>query len=144
MADTWQSLDLPVLRAAVELYDQTGRNPSAAELGAATGFDNDTVQRALRALYREPYFEKGMDTWGGGILAVGPPTSAALRVAGQWPTPEAQLDHLVAALLAAADDEERPEEERGRFKQAALWLGGTASKIAIGALSGAGGTWLTS
>ncbi|WP_319449768.1 MULTISPECIES: hypothetical protein [unclassified Mycobacterium] len=144
MADTWESRDLPVLRAAVELYDQTGRNPSAAELGSACGFDKDTVQRALRALYREPFFEEGMTTWGGEILAVGPPTSAALRLAGQWPSPEAQLERLVAALQAAADDEERPDEERNRFKQTALWLGGAASQIAIGALGGAGGTWLSS
>lgn len=122
---------MPVLRAAVELYDQTGRNPSAAELEAACGFDRDTVQRALRALYREPFFEEGMTDWSGNILAVGPPTSASLRVAGQWPSPEVQLDRLIAALLAAADDEERPEEERGRFKQAALWLGGAASQIPL-------------
>ena len=144
MADTWESRDLPVLRAAVELYDQTGRNPGAAELEAACGFDKDTVQRALRALNREPFFEEGMTDWSGTIQAVGPPTSAALRVAGQWPSPEVQLDRLIAALLAAADDDERPDEERNRFKQAALWLGGAASQIAIGALSGAGGTWLSS
>lgn len=143
MADTWDSRDLPILRAAVELYDQTGRNPSAAELGAACGLDKDTVQRALRALYREPFFEEGVTSWGGGILAVGPPTSAALRVAGQWPSPEVQLDRLIAALQAAATDEERPEEERGRFKQAALWLGGTASQVAITALGGAGGHLLS-
>lgn len=83
MADSWESRDLPVLRAAVELYDQTGRNPNAAELEAACGFDKDTVQRALRALYREPFFEEGMTAWGGDILAVGAPIGAALRVAGQ-------------------------------------------------------------
>jgi hypothetical protein len=144
MADTWESRDLPVLRAAVELFDQTGRNPSAAELEATCGFDKDTVQRALRALYREPFFEEGMTDWSGNILAVGPPTSAALRVAGQWPSPEVQLDRLIGALLAAADDEQRPDEERNRFQQAALWLGGAASQIAISALGGAGGTWLSS
>jgi hypothetical protein len=126
------------------LYDQAGRNPSATELEAACGFDKETVQRALRALYREPFFEEGMTAWGGDILAVGPPTSAALRVSGQWPSPEVQLDRLIAALQAAADDEERPDEERNRFKQAAMWLGGAASQVAISALGGAGSTWLSS
>lgn len=79
-----------------------------------------------------------------GRHAVGPPTSAALRGAGQWPTPEAQLDRLIAALSAAADDEERPDEERNRFRQAAGWLGGAASQVATAALGGAGGTWLSS
>jgi hypothetical protein len=141
--DTWNDRDLPVLKAAVEIYDQTGRNPSAAELGDATGFDKDTVQRALRALYREPYFEKGMNAFSGQILGVGPPTSAALRVAGQWPTPENQLERLIAAFEAVAADEARPEEERSRAKQVGLWLTGALSQVAIGALGGAGGNVLS-
>jgi hypothetical protein len=48
--DTWNNRDLPVLKAAVEIHDQSGRNPSAAELGDATGIDQHMVQRALRAL----------------------------------------------------------------------------------------------
>ncbi|GAT08067.1 hypothetical protein H7I77_13400 [Mycolicibacterium novocastrense] len=143
IADTWTTRDLPVLRAAVEIYDRTGRNPSAAELGAACEFDEDTVQRALRALYREPFFEKGMDTWGGGILAVGPPTSAALRIAGQWPTPEGQLDRLIAAFEAVAADDSRTDEERSRAAKIGLWLSGALQQVAIGALGGAGGNMLS-
>lgn len=143
MTDTWTTRDLPVLKSAVEIYDQTGRSPSAVELGAATGFDKDTVQRAIRALYREPYFEEGMTTWSGDTLAVGPPTSAALRVAGQWPTPEAQLERMVAALETAANDEGRDDEERSRFRQAILTLRGAAYQVAIGALGGAGGNVMT-
>jgi hypothetical protein len=143
MTDTWTTRDLPVLRAAVELYDQTGRNPSAAELGAACGFGKDTVQRALRALYREPFFEEGMTSWSGDILAVGPPTGAGLRVAGQWPSPEVQLERLIAAFEGVAADESRPEEERSRAKQVGLWLAGALSRVAIGALGGAGGNLMT-
>jgi hypothetical protein len=143
MTDTWTTRDLPVLRAAVEIYDRTGRNPGAGELGAACGFDNDTVQRALRALYREPFFEEGMEAWSGDILAVGPPTSAALRIVGQWPSPEVQLERLVAAFEAVAADESRPEEERGRAQKVGLWLTGALSQVAIGALGGAGGNILT-
>lgn len=143
MPDTWASRDLPVLKAAVELYEENGRGPRVSAIEARTGFDHDTVQRALRALYTEPYFEQGKGSWGAGLLMVGTPTSAALRVAGQWPSPETQLERLIAALEAAADDDARPEQERSRFKQAALWLGGTASQIAIGALGGAGGNMMT-
>lgn len=143
IADTWTDRDLPVLRAAVEIYDRTGRNPSAAELGAACEFDQDTVQRALRALYREPYFEKGMNAFSGQILAVGPPTSAALRVAGQWPSPEVQLERLIAAFEAVAADESRPEEERSRAAKIGLWLTGALQQVAIGALGGAGGNLMT-
>lgn len=141
--DTWTIRDLPVLKAAVDLYDQNGRTPRPSALEKATGFDHDTVQRALRLLYREPYFEKGTTASGGEIIFVGPPTGAALRVAGQWPSPEAQLERLIAALEAAAEDEARPEQERSRFREVALWLGGAASQVAIGALGGAGGTLMT-
>ncbi|MGJ6122987.1 hypothetical protein QN239_10450 [Mycolicibacterium sp. Y3] len=143
MTDTWTTRDLPVLRAAVELYDQTGRNARATELENACGFDKDTVQRALRALYREPFFEKGMQAFGGDILAVGPPTGAAMRVSGLWPSPEVQVERLVAAFTAAADDESLPEVERSRAKQVGLWLTGALSQVAIGALGGAGGNLMT-
>ncbi|WP_137145094.1 hypothetical protein [Mycolicibacterium sp. CR10] len=143
MADTWESRDLLVLKAAVELYDEKGRSPRASDLERATGFDKDTVQRALRALYSEPFFEQGVESSGNQIIIVGEPTSAALRVVGQWPTPESQLERLVAALQAAADDEDRPEEDRSKFKQAILTLRGAAWQVALGALSGAGGNLMT-
>ena len=73
---------------------------------------------------------------------VGTPASDALRVAGQWPSPEAQLDRLIAALEAAADDGTR-DDERSRSKQAILTLRGGAWQVAIGALGGAGGNMMT-
>jgi hypothetical protein len=140
-ADTWTNRDLPVLRAAVELFDDTGTGPRAMEIERRTGFDEEMVQRALRALYTEPYFEKGVES-GNDVIIVGDPTSAALRVAGQWPSPEAQLDRLIAAIEAAADDESRQPEDRSRFRQMALTLRGAAYNVAIGALGGAGGNLL--
>lgn len=143
MPSTWESRDLPVLKAAVELYEEKGRGPRVSAIAARTGFDQDTVQRALRLLYTEPYFEEVSTASGVGFIIVGKPTSAALRVAGQWPTPETQVERLIAAFQAAADDESRPDEERSRAQQVGLWLTGTLSKIAIGALGGAGGNLMT-
>lgn len=143
MADTWELRDLPVLKAVVDLYEEKGRGPRVTAIEARTGFDHDTVQRALRALYTEPYFEEGSGAFGAGLIMVGKPTSAALRVAGQWPTPETQVERLIAAFQAAADDESRPEEERSRASQVGLWLAGALSQVAIGALGGAGGNMLT-
>ena len=141
--DTWTTRDLPVLKAVVELYEETGRGPKVSAVQARTGFDGETVQRALRALYTEPYFEKDGGSWGAGLIMVGAPTSKALRVAGQWPSPEAQLERLIAAIESAADDDSREDEERGRFRQLALSLRGAAYQVAIGALGGAGGNMLT-
>ena len=60
-----------------------------------------------------------------------------------WPSPEVQLERLIAGFEAAAADESRPEEERSRAKQVGLWLTGALSQIAIGALGGAGGNLMT-
>ncbi|WP_059018386.1 hypothetical protein [Mycobacterium sp. M26] len=140
---TWDSRDLPVLRAAVDIYERTGRTMRPRQIEQETGFDGDTVQRALRVLNREPYFEKVSGAFGGQFLMVGAPTADALRVAGQWPTPENQLERMIAAFEAVAADEARPEEERSRAKQVGLWLAGALSQVAIGALGGAGGNMLT-
>lgn len=142
-SDTWTDRDLPVLSAAVEIYDQTGELAQTSDLMRACGFDAATVQRALRSLATGPYFvETDMDN-SGTVCIAGPPTADALRVVGQWPSAQTQLERLIAALQAAADDPARPDEDRSRFRQAAAWLGTTASAIAIGALGGAGGNILT-
>ncbi|MCA2244757.1 hypothetical protein JF781_20565 [Mycobacterium sp. WUMAC-067] len=78
------------------------------------------------------------------IIAVGPPMGNAYQLAGAWPTPETRLERLIAALEAVAADETRDDPERSKAKQATLWLGDTLSRIAIGALGGAGGHMLCS
>lgn len=137
--DTWSARDLPVLRAAVDLFEENGRGPRATTIAARTGLDEDSVQRALRVLYTEPFFEKGVESSGNKVIMVGRPTSAALRVVGQWPSPESQLERLVAAFEAVAADDSRPEDERSRAKKVGLWLTGAFSQVAINALGGAGG-----
>jgi hypothetical protein len=141
--DTWNNRDLPVLRAVVDIYDRTGRTMRTSAIEQECGLDEETVQRALRALNREPYFEKVTVASGGLILLVGAPTGAAFRVAGQWPSPEGLLERMVAALEIAANDESRDDEERSRFRQVILTLRGAAYQVAIGALGDAGGNLMT-
>ena len=144
--DTWTTRDLPVLRAVVDIYDTTGRSIiRTRDIETATGFDKDTVQRALRALNTHPsHFEKVTAAFGGEIVAVGPPTGSALRVAGAWPSPENLLERLIAALQDAAKDETREPEERSKLKQAASVLGSLATQLAVNALGGAAGNVLSS
>jgi len=141
MEDTWTNRDLPVLKAVVQIYDETGAYITRAiDIQQKTGFDQSTVQRALRALQTAPFFQEvGGGRSGNDIFSVGPPLGNAYQVAGAWPTPETQLGRLIAALEAVAANETSDEPERSKAKQAALWLGDTLSKIAIGALGGAGG-----
>lgn len=140
MTDRWNERDLPVLKAVVEIFDRTGRSViSARNIESEVGLDKESVQRALRALNTEPYFEKMNEAFGGEVLSVGAPTSEALRTAGMWPTPENLLARLVEELERASQDESRPEEERGKLRQAAAGLGSFMSQVAINALGGAGG-----
>ena len=81
------------------------------------------MQRAPRALYREPYFEEATGSFGGEIVFVGESTGEGLRVAGQWPSPEVQLQKLIAAFEAVAAGDSRPEEERSRAASGNLMTG---------------------
>jgi hypothetical protein len=97
------------------------------------------VQCTATAQFRAFLFEKVLDSSGGQIIVVGPPTADALRVAGAWPSPEQRFQRLINALEMAADDSTRAPEERSKFRQAAVYLGSFATQVAIGALGGAGG-----
>jgi hypothetical protein len=132
-----------VLKAIVRFYDETVRERiSPAEVQRAVNFDEDTTQRAIRALYRQPYLEPGYEAYRGGYTAVGPPTGDALRLAGQWPTPENMVERLIAAFEAAAQDEGLDEPERTRAEKIRDGLLSGGSKIAIAALGSAGGHML--
>ena len=61
-------------------------------------------------------------TANGEILWIGKPTSEALRIVGQWPSPESVLESLINALEAAGGDGTRVPEERNRIKRVALGL----------------------
>lgn len=145
--ETWASRDLPVLKAVVELYEATSSSRSpVSEVQKATGFDAGTVDQALKVLQTHPYIEGGMKRrvpQGFVFRSAGAPTADGLRAAGAWPTPESQLERVLAALTGAAEDESRPAEERGKLKQVALGLRGAAYQIALNALGGAGGNLLT-
>lgn len=138
----WQR-DLPVLKAAVEVFEQEGDPMDADDIAVIAKLDAETVQRALRALSTEPFFAKVLETANGDILWIGKPTSKALRVAEQWPSPETLLGSLISALETAGEDGARVPEERSNIKHVALGLRTAAAQIAIGALGGAGGNLLS-
>ncbi|MCV7286718.1 hypothetical protein H7J87_15425 [Mycolicibacterium wolinskyi] len=143
-AETWTTRDLPVLRAIVDLYEETGDPVSARDIEHRTGFDEDSVQRALRRLNTRPsLLDDVTDTAQGIIVDVGAPTRAALQVSGAWPSPENLLDRLVGALHDAADDADRPDDQRSKLKQLALGFKSIGYQVAIGALGGAGGNLLS-
>jgi hypothetical protein len=72
--DTWLDRDLPVLKAAVEVFEREGDPMGADDIAATAQLDADAVQRALGALSTEPFFDEGQETVNGDILWVGKPT----------------------------------------------------------------------
>ena len=142
--ETWTNRDLPVLRAIVEHYEETGEDVIQPwDLQQRTGFDEPTVQKALRVLNRVPYFERAYAINGGEIVDVGPPTADALRIVGQWPSPDTLLTRLIDELKRAADEDDVSDEDRTTIQRTVAFLRTTGWQLAVGALSGAGGNMLS-
>ena len=129
---TWETRDLPVLRALVQAVDEGVRSPIRAdEVVRRTGFDADTVQDALWALAGEqpPFFEYiDASTFDRRDLVVSQLTGHARRTVGTWPTADAWADHLIKALAEAAA-QEPDEAERGKLRRAADVLGGLGRDV---------------
>jgi hypothetical protein len=141
--DTWSARDLAVLRAVVKLYEKDGEYfTNVVDITHETGIDEETLQRALRALNSSPSYFDDVSENQNGIDAVGPPTAAARRAVGAWPSPENVVERIIVALEQAGEDDAQPDEQRGRFKQLALGIRSFGYQVAINALGSAGGNVL--
>ena len=138
MESTWEPRELPILRIAVAHFDDpTVNRLDIADIVAATGLEETTVQSGLHALSKAtpPYVE--------GIPVAEVPypiiltgvTERARREVGQWPTPDAWVDRLVQALERAAA-EEPDQEKRSLLMKAADLIGGVARDVAVKVASG--------
>ena len=133
---TWETRDLPVLKALVELDDEGDNGRVTVDaIAERIGMGKDQVGRAIRVLSREEprFFELGMtsslaDTQIHHVYNV---SGHARRAVGTWPTAERLAEQIVAGLNAAADAEP-DEEKRSRLKQAAQILGGAGWGVILG------------
>lgn len=133
MEDTWTGRDLPVLAALVERFDDPAVDQMRpAEIAALVTLDEATVLRALTALCEaQPAY---LDCVSIGeqrapVIVTGV-TALARQAVGSWPSPEALVDRLVAALTLAAEHEDDPER-KSKLQQAALWFGGALRDVAV-------------
>lgn len=137
MDSTWETRDLPVLRAVVQIEDETGQPVEALQIGEATGLDDGAVQRALGALGREepPFFDLIDDSSLAGTHYFGAAgcTGHARRTVGSWPTPDNLADRIVAGLQDAADHAPT-EEERGRARKLLDGATGVGKGVLTGVL----------
>lgn len=120
---TWFERDLPVLRAVVELDEEsvTGYIEEQA-IAARTGLDIATVRRSLKALaHNDPPFGKIELASMAGDWWVQTVTGHARREVGQWPNPKTDAGEQIAAILAAFDQaEEKAPDEDSKSKLRAL------------------------
>jgi hypothetical protein len=141
VTSTWESRDLPVLTAIVRQLDQhAGRAfPDVADLIAETGLSQEDVTRACMALDGEYIrFERRLGT--GLRNHVAEVSGEARRMVGQWPSPDAYADRLLAAFERLAV-EAPTEEQRSRARKAVEGFAGAGRDVLVAAaasiLSGA-------
>ena len=131
LPDTWNSRDLPVLREAVRLADENEhRPPSANSIEASLEMTPEDVQRALNALASAGLIDT-IGSFGRLHMDVISVSADARRLAGAWPTPEAGLDRMLAALEAIAHDTGAAENTRRRARSILDALSGADPQMGI-------------
>lgn len=100
LPDRWTTRDLPVLLAAAELLDETGRSTDEGAIVKRLGMERDDVIRALRNLSQRYLDLKISEAWGGAVafVHIASITEDGLRATGQWPSAEAAADRFLSAL----------------------------------------------
>ncbi|WP_418058470.1 hypothetical protein [Pimelobacter simplex] len=139
MESTWESRDLPVLAAVVEICDEDEWGMAEPEqIAERTGLPSEDVEKALWKLAGEqpPFFGFSNDSTFGGrdIGTITRPTGHAQRTVGAWPTPESLIERIVAELHEAAERADTPEE-KSRLKKAADAVGGVGKGVMTGVLT---------
>lgn len=139
MSETWTTRELPVLTSIVSAFEEDPNGSvSLLDLKNRTGLAQDELSRAMARLEvaNPPFFDGTRIGELSYPVTVTTITERALKVTGQWPTPESAIQELIATLNRAADDEVDPVQ-KGKLKQVANTLGTTALQILIGWASGA-------
>lgn len=129
--DTWASRELPILEASLRRLDAGQGFAQLRDIADELTFADDEIRAGVRALCdaQPPYLSV---QWAGGraIGHVDAVFERARRELGSWPSADAMVTQLVAALTSAAEAETEPER-KGRLRAAAEVIGGMARDIAV-------------
>ncbi|MEE6311025.1 hypothetical protein V1634_29725 [Plantactinospora veratri] len=133
----WDTTDFPVLKAAVDLCNESRGDAAVGAIVARTGLDQQTVMASLRRLEAEhpPFFEKMHKMSFGGVSHVFQPTGHAQRTIKAWPKAEDKLEELIKMLGAIAEQENDPEKA-GRLTRVRDYLAAGGRDLAINVISG--------
>lgn len=132
--------DLPVLETVIQLLEEQGY-PGAfvqvSQIAERSGIDAHTVMAALSAM-QHTYVSLHLVFAGGDPYPqmVSGVTAEARRVVGQWQTPDAVTDRLLAALNEAAEHEEDPAK-RSRLRSAADAVTGIGRDVLVNVITAA-------
>jgi hypothetical protein len=127
--DTWKNRDYPVLVAIVTFFEDNeyGSIVQLRDIVTSTGLTQSEVEKSMAAL-GEDFFDLHVSmgsSMGWFVQSVYP---LARFATGQWPSAEALTVRLIDEIEAKAE-QEIDQDERGRLKQAAAVLGGSAKDM---------------
>ena len=110
LPDTWASRELVILRAALKRMDDGDESPDLADVYRDSGLSMKQFIAGVNALDSAdpPYLEAewaggwgGDDRPGGGYVVM--LSERARRELGTWPSPDAMLERLIAALEGVSE-----------------------------------------
>lgn len=127
MESTWWNRDLPVLDAAVRLFQEQDF-VEVRDLARETGQKPKDVAQALLDM-RYEYVSEVQSMGDKEDWSIGSVTAEARRAVGQWPTPENVVASLAMAFSTAAEEESDPER-RGKLRSIASFLADTGKDLA--------------
>lgn len=137
MESTWEARDLLVLKAVVEIEEETGSYALINDIATRTGIAGDQVERSVGALSREdPKLFSVIDASSASrtiFMGAGDATGEARRRVGAWPTPDSLADRIIAALEDTAANGES-EEERTRAQKMLDGAKGVGKGVLTGVL----------
>lgn len=134
LPDTWYSRDFLVLREVARRIEAAESLQTGA-IAETLGMDPKVAGRAGSRL-KEDGFVKGGESTGAGVTRFTDLTAKGRREVGQWPSPDAAADRLLAALDAAIA--KAPEgEQKGRLQKAREALGGMTRDLFVDLVGGA-------
>ncbi len=142
MESTWYEREVPILRAFYDAEEAGAPQLYSGDIASATGLDEGTVLRAVRALTDAGYIApwKAGQLTGSLIYYFPRLAEKGRREIGQWPA--SSFDAFVAVLQQRISEETEPETKSGlvRLRDALLGIGRDVAVDVLGAaLKHAGG-----
>jgi predicted ArsR family transcriptional regulator len=135
LPDTWNNRDFPVLLEAARHIDTAHAGVTFISIAETTGLPPEEVLAAARALEADGLVELHlvMPSTHGRVIRI---SGTARRLVGQWPTPEASLDRIIAALEAIASNT-NDEDTRSNARRFADFLRTSATTVGLGVATAA-------